>query len=96
MKKSKKIVIGAYLLCIFVTAIVYPFLPNQMPMQFSLSGEVNYTFPKYLGVWAIPLLSLGIALWQNYQEELDTKNAIMIACLLAFNCCFISIIAFLF
>lgn len=96
MKKSKRIVIGAFLFCFLVTAIVYSFLPDQMPMQFSLSGEVNYTFPKYLGVCVIPLLSLGITLWQSFQGELDIKHAMMIACLLALNCGFISFIAFLF
>lgn len=96
MKKSVRILIAAFVICVVVTVLIYPAIPDQMPMQFSLTREVNYTFPKYIGVSVIPLLALSVAIWKNMQGELDMKNAIMVACLLVFNCCFIGFIAFAF
>lgn len=94
MKKNLKFITIAFIICGLVTVIVYSQLPLQMPMQFSLSGEVNYTLPKYIGVSVMPLLALGITLWQYYQEEFDTKNSLIVAFMLFINCCFISFIAF--
>ncbi len=59
--------------CIYV-ALVYPFLPNDLPMQFSLSGEVNWTLPKMVGILmflAVPLI-LNIMTLKKKEKEMSS------------------------
>ena len=59
--------------CIYV-ALVYPFLPNDLPMQFSLSGEVNWALPKMVGILmflAVPLI-LNIMTLKKKEKEMSS------------------------
>ena len=59
--------------CIYV-ALVYPFLPNDLSMQFSLSGEVNWTLPKMVGILmflAVPLI-LNIMTLKKKEKEMSS------------------------
>lgn len=59
--------------CIYV-ALVYPFLPNDLPMQFSFSGEVNWTLPKMVGILmflAVPLI-LNIMTLKKKEKEMSS------------------------
>ena len=59
--------------CIYV-ALVCPFLPNDLPMQFSLSGEVNWTLPKMVGILmflAVPLI-LNIMTLKKKEKEMSS------------------------
>lgn len=40
-----------------ITLAVYHLLPDELPMQFSTSGEVNWSLPKLFGAWTLPALS---------------------------------------
>ena len=45
---------GAYgipVCLLLVSLLLYPRLPNELPMQFSLSGEVNRTMNKEFAIW---------------------------------------------
>ena len=47
---------GAYgipVCLLLVSLLLYPRLPNELPMQFSLSGEVNRTMNKEFAIWCI-------------------------------------------
>lgn len=49
-------IIIAFLYCF--SAIILIFLPQDMPMQWSFDGSVNYTLPSIMGVWVIPTIIL--------------------------------------
>ena len=47
---------GAYgipVCLLLASLLLYPRLPNELPMQFSLSGEVNRTMNKEFAIWCI-------------------------------------------
>lgn len=48
---------------IIVAAILYPRLPAQLPMQWSMNGEVNYTLPKLPVVSVMVLVDLGFGIY---------------------------------
>ena len=51
MRRKEKVTVGI-LLAVYVSFLVfiYPKLPNDLPMQFSATGEVNWSLPKFYGV----------------------------------------------
>lgn len=46
---------------VLITAAVYRWIPDEMPMQFNASGGVNWSMPKVLGAWTLPALSGVVA-----------------------------------
>ncbi len=70
MKNRRQI--ARYLLMGYGLILVglFPFLPNDIPMQYSITGAVNYTFPKLLALLVMFVLNLGLVLVFNQK----TKN----------------------
>ena len=73
MKNSKWIFI-LVTISIIGTAIVYPYLPAQVPAQWNSSGEVSRYHDK---IWsfAMALLPLMIYLMMKYLPKIDPKRA---------------------
>jgi uncharacterized membrane protein len=75
MKKSVQIVIMA--LCIIgflvLAAFLYPKLPAQIPMQWGLSGKVNYAWPKLPVVIVMVLVDLGFGLYTLFVHRTAVK-----------------------
>lgn len=96
MNKSKYngIVIALFVLTLIYMVYLYPKLPNDLPMQFSMSGEVNWTLPKLLGLF----MSLGIELilivsyLVKKENEMSTFMITVLVCLIMNG--FMSYIAF--
>ena len=62
-KKEINILIGMIMFYLIYVLLLYPKLPSDLPMQFSISGEVNWTLPKPLGILCsscIPALVLEL------------------------------------
>ena len=55
-----------------LSLLLYPRLPNELPMQFSLSGEVNRTMNKEFAIWCIPVLEAVILM---YTDRTDNRIA---------------------
>lgn len=78
----KKIITSRYaplilpIIEIMITIVVYPNLPNNVPMQFSFSGQVNWSLPKIYGAWFFPAITLGITLYNVYFKPDTSKGAI--------------------
>lgn len=51
---------AAFAMMFVVSIVMYPALPEQLPMQFASDGSVNWTLPKIFGICVIPLLSIFI------------------------------------
>ncbi len=63
--KGKKQWILSSTLCLlplFVSAMVYQKLPEQMAVHWNMAGEANRFVPKAIGAWAVPVLLLGLHL----------------------------------
>lgn len=75
-------IVLAFIICIICTIIFYPFLPNDLPMQFSISGAVNWTLPKALGVLCIPSIALFISAASIKSDSLNFGNMIPIILIL--------------
>ena len=54
-------------------AILYPLLPDVIPMQFSLSGSVNRTAPKWLAL----LSMFGINALVNVSNIVRSKDRLL-------------------
>lgn len=67
LKKYSVYAIPAALLV--VSLLLYPHLPDELPMQFSLSGEVNRTMSKGFAIWCIPVLEAVILLYTDYRDN---------------------------
>ncbi len=46
-----------------------PFLPSDIPMQYSITGGVNYTLPKILAVFLMLALNIGLVVLFNVQSK---------------------------
>lgn len=42
------------------TAIVYPRLPEQLPLHWNLQGDVDDFGPRLFGAWLLPVLALAV------------------------------------
>ena len=72
---------GAYgipVCLLLVSLLLYPRLPNELPMQFSLSGEVNRTMNKEFAIWCIPVLEAVILLYTDCTDNRIAGLAIAI------------------
>ena len=62
-----------------VLAGLFPFLPNDIPMQYSMTGAVNYTFPKFLALIVMFALNLGLVVYfdqKTKNEDYPSKHLI--------------------
>jgi len=84
------ILIGLFVFLIVVLAVLYPFLPAQIPMQYSLTGSVNRYADKLLAVLTAVGVNGALSLYTIFtsQDKIPTKNFIVSVLLT-----FISIIA---
>ena len=72
---------GAYgipVCLLLVSLLLYQRLPNELPMQFSLSGEVNRTMNKEFSIWCIPVLEAVILLYTDCTDNRIAGLAIAI------------------
>lgn len=72
---------GAYgipVCLLLASLLLYPRLPNELPMQFSLSGEVNRTMNKEFAFWCIPVLEAVILLYTDCTDNRIAGLAIAI------------------
>jgi uncharacterized membrane protein len=75
MKKSVQTVIMAIAIVGFaaLAAFLYPKLPAQIPMQWGLSGKVNYTLPKLPVVCVMLVVDLGFGLYTLFMHRTAAK-----------------------
>ncbi len=62
-----------------VLAGLFPFLPNEIPMQYSMTGTVNYTLPKFFALLAMLALNVVIVLVldrRTKNEDYPSKHII--------------------
>jgi uncharacterized membrane protein len=64
-------IIGAMLIC---GAIIYPKLPDQVPMHWNAAGEIDGYGSPLAGVFGIPLLTLGILLLLLVTPKIDPRK----------------------
>lgn len=83
-----------FVIAIIVTLCLFPFLPNDLPMQFSNSGEVNYTMPKYFGAFLIPAIAAFLSAYYMKDDHFDFQKLILIILLLLIQIGFLCYIAF--
>lgn len=57
------------LLLTLIGILLYPSLPESIPMQFNFSGESNWSLPKVFGVWTMPVLEVAIILIDKYTKK---------------------------
>lgn len=87
---------SAFIACILITACLFPFLPNDLPMQFSSIGSVNWSLPKYIGVWFLPVIALGLCFYHHKKQTLDYHRAFTMIMLLIIDIVFLSVITYMF
>lgn len=58
------------LLCNVILAIAFlPFLPSNVPMQWSTNGTVNYFLPKYIAALIMPALTTFLSIVGRYKHK---------------------------
>lgn len=62
---------------LLISAVLYPFLPSDIPMQFSISGEANWTLPKVYAILILPFIE-GIILVTHQKPESRTQVLILL------------------
>lgn len=55
---------------LIVNFIFYPYIPEDMPMQFTNDGAVVYTLPKLIGVFAMPSVLLLATLYMKLKKRI--------------------------
>lgn len=83
-----------FVIAMIVTFCLFPFLPNDLPMQFSNSGEVNWTMPKYFGVFLLPAIAAFLSAYYMKDDHFDFQKLILIILLLLIQIGFLCYIAF--
>ena len=65
---------------ILISLILYPWLPEEIPMQFEADGSSSWTLPKMYAIWTMPLLEIVLLFMSRAQGK--KTQAIMIVVLL--------------
>ncbi len=75
LNRSQQIRVLTFLMfgLVIAFAILYPILPDVIPMQFSLSGSVNRTAPKWLAL----LSMFGINALMNISNIVRSKDRLL-------------------
>lgn len=85
----------AFIICMIVSIIFYPFLPDDFPMQFARDGSVNWTLPKMLGILFIPAIAFFFARYYQTKQLLDYSKAGVLILMLAFDIGLLYYVAFM-
>lgn len=54
---------------LIVSLVLYPKLPDDIPMQFNIHVEANWTLPKMFGLWIMPCLQMVLLLYDRKKEN---------------------------
>lgn len=65
----KKLLFLIPVVLIVFSLCLYPWLPDQIPMQFELDGEASWTLPKLYGIWIMPILEIMLLLMNKDTEK---------------------------
>lgn len=79
MKNLRQIARYLLVACGVICLGLYPFLPSDIPMQYNLSGGVNYTFPKFLALITVFALNAIFVLYVEFKtkdEEYPRKHIV--------------------
>lgn len=73
------ILLSLFGLVVLILVIVYPFLPAQIPMQYSLTGSVNRYAEKFVAVLTAIGINGALFLYNffGFKEKIPTKNFIV-------------------
>jgi uncharacterized membrane protein len=70
----KKILVSFILITFLVSFIVYPQLPQFIPMHWNIRGNVDSYWPKSIGAWFNPVLMLGMLILFQVLPQFDPKR----------------------
>ena len=75
LNRSQQIRVLVFLMLglLIALAILYPILPDVIPMQFSLSGAVNRTAPKWIALLSV----FGINALVNVMNVVRAKDRLL-------------------
>ena len=80
MKMNKKLLILTSIVILFPILwglIIWPQLPNQIPIHFNVAGQANNFQSKPLAVFGLPLFLLLVHLFVIFMTARDPKNRTM-------------------
>lgn len=75
MKKSTLAIIGIITLSFILSIYLYPRVPEQMATHWDASGEVNGYMSKFWGLFFMPLIMAGLALFFLVVPRIDPRKA---------------------
>ncbi len=62
MKKNATIILGIILLSFIIGIYLYPRMPEKMASHWNIRGQVDGYMPKFLGLFLMPFISIGLFL----------------------------------
>jgi len=76
LRMRKVIITGTILSCINLVAafLVYPRLPNRVPVHWNAAGEVDGWGSAFQGAFMMPLIMIGILLLLIFLPKIDPKK----------------------
>lgn len=69
MKNLRQIAKFLLLAMLVICVALYPFLPTDIPMQYSITGEINYTLPKLLALLVVMALNASLVFISDYKSK---------------------------
>jgi len=75
MKKSTLAIIGIVLISFILSIYFYPLVPEQMATHWDEKGEVNGYMSKLWGLFFMPLIMVGLALFFLVVPRVDPRKA---------------------
>lgn len=78
MLKKKNLWFIFPIVLIIISIILYPKLPQDIPMQFNTRGEASWTLPKMIGLWIMPCVQWILLLWNHKKENNSTGLVIIL------------------
>lgn len=73
LKKDAILIILIFFMFV-ISLILYPFLPNKVPMHWNFKGEIDRYGSKFEGTFLVPLMTLGFYLLFLFLPYLDPKE----------------------
>ena len=74
MKKIDWVLLGIITAMLLTGAIIYPKLPEQVPMHWNAAGEIDGFGSPLAGAFGIPLLTLGIFILLLVTPSIDPRR----------------------
>lgn len=85
MKKLKDNKVFLFpVILILISLVMLPLLPDEIPMQFQMDGEVSWYLSKYLAIWIIPAVECLLIL--RYRNMEKNKIYVILALLTIVPC----------